>query len=163
GLKAELVGNIGQPPLARIGVAPEGSYFVHEFSSHQLAEVQSSPHIAVLLNIVPEHLDYYRNFDEYVAAKENITRFQGPDDFLIFNADYAVPRAIAGRTKASQRPFTTKARVSSGCYLRDHWIVLSESNHDVPVMSTSDIPLAGRFNIENVMAAVTAASLCDVQ
>ena len=76
GVPAELVGNIGQPPLAKLAEAVEGSYFVHEFSSHQLAEVTSSPHIAVLLNVVPEHLDYYSSFDEYAAAKENITRFQ---------------------------------------------------------------------------------------
>src|SRR5437773_4537082 len=84
GIAAELVGNIGQPPLARIDAVSKNTYFVQEFSSHQLAEVESSPHIAVLLNIVPEHLDYYASFEEYVAAKENITRFQTSTDAPIF-------------------------------------------------------------------------------
>ncbi len=137
GLPAELVGNIGQPPLARLAHTAAGSYFVHEFSSHQLAEIESSPHIAVLLNIVPEHLDYYSSFDEYVAAKENITRFQDTGDFLVFNPEYAIPNAISKRTKATLKPFDTQ--------------------HDFGA-----IPLPGKFNLENVMAALTAASLCGV-
>ena len=104
GIRSELVGNIGQPPLSLIGVVPEDTVFVHEFSSHQLAEVESSPHIAVLLNIVPEHLDYYANFEAYVAAKENITRFQTSEDYLVFNADYSVPTAIASRTEGRVAP-----------------------------------------------------------
>ncbi len=140
GLPAELVGNIGQPALARLAEADAGSYFVHEFSSHQLVEIESSPHIAVLLNIVPEHLDYYSSFAEYVVAKENITRFQDSADFLIFNPDYPIPHAIAQRTKATLKPFNTK---------------------DANVFR--EIPLAGKFNLENVMAAVTAASLCGVK
>src|SRR5437773_892962 len=90
GVAAELVGNIGQPPLMRIGAVSEDTIFIHEFSSHQLAEIHTSPHIAVLLNIVPEHLDYYDSFETYVAAKENITRFQTREDFLVFNDDYPV-------------------------------------------------------------------------
>src|SRR5438552_5919067 len=106
GMPAELVGNIGYPPLALADTATDGTYFVHEFSSHQLAEIETSPHIAVLLNIVPEHLDYYANFDAYVAAKENITRFQTSEDVLIFNADYPIPTAIARRSKARLSPFS---------------------------------------------------------
>jgi UDP-N-acetylmuramoylalanine--D-glutamate ligase len=143
GLPAELVGNIGQPPLAKLTDLSGDSYFVHEFSSHQLAELESSPHIAVLLNVVPEHLDYYATFDEYVAAKENITKFQEPEDFLVFNPDYPIPNAIAQRTRAALRPFSTK------------------NVHDI--LNIGDIPLPGKFNLQNVMAAVTAASLCGVE
>jgi UDP-N-acetylmuramoylalanine--D-glutamate ligase len=143
GIPAELVGNIGQPPLARIDAVSNDTYFVHEFSSHQLAEIEASPHIAVLLNIVPEHLDYYANFEEYVAAKENITKFQGPDDFLVFAADYPVPAAIAHRSKAIVKPFSIKDSI-------DH------------ILAPHDIPLPGKFNLQNVLAAIAVASLCDV-
>src|SRR5882762_1451471 len=143
GLPAELVGNIGQPPLAKLMDVSVDTYFVHEFSSHQLAEVESSPHIAVLLNIVPEHLDYYSTFDEYVAAKENITRFQEPDDFLVFNPAYPIPNAIAQRTKAALRPFNPEDAQR--------------------ILKAGDVQLPGKFNLENVMAAVTAASLCGVE
>ncbi|PYS29001.1 MAG: UDP-N-acetylmuramoyl-L-alanine--D-glutamate ligase [Acidobacteria bacterium] len=143
GLPAELVGNIGQPPLATLMDVSGDTYFVHEFSSHQLAEVESSPHIAVLLNIVPEHLDYYSTFDEYVAAKENITRFQEPDDFLVFNPAYPIPNAIAQRTQAALRPFNPEDTQG--------------------ILKPGDVQLPGKFNLENVMAAVTAASLCGVE
>ena len=144
GIPAELVGNIGQPPLARIDAVSNDTYFVHEFSSHQLAEIETSPHIAVLLNIVPEHLDYYASFEEYVAAKENITRFQTPDDFLIFVADFPIPTAIAQRSKAALRPISTNDRIDD-------------------ILPPSEIPLRGKFNVQNVMAAIAAAKLCGAQ
>jgi UDP-N-acetylmuramoyl-L-alanine---L-glutamate ligase len=144
GIPAELVGNIGQPPLARIDAVSNDTYFVHEFSSHQLAEIETSPHIAVLLNIVPEHLDYYASFEEYVAAKENITRFQTPDDFLIFAADYPIPTAIAQRSKAALRPISANDEIDD-------------------ILPPSEIPLRGKFNVQNVMAAIAAAKLCGAQ
>ena len=143
GIPAELVGNIGMPPLARIDEVPPDTYFVHEFSSHQLAELETSPHIAVLLNIVPEHLDYYASFEEYVAAKENITKFQEPDDFLVFAADYSIPSEIAHRSKAALRPFSVNNSV-------EH------------ILKSHEIPLAGKFNLQNVMAAIETASVCGV-
>src|SRR6516225_7418986 len=143
GLPAVLVGNFGQPPLALVDDAVAGTFFVHEFSSHQLAEIETSPHIAVLLNIVPEHLHYYATFEEYAAAKENITKYQTADDFLIFSADHPVPSAIARRTKAALRPFSMNDPIER-------------------VIPLSEIPLAGQFNLENVRAAVEAASLCGV-
>jgi UDP-N-acetylmuramoylalanine--D-glutamate ligase len=142
-MSAELVGNIGLPPLARIDEVPKDTLFVYEFSSHQLAEIQTSPHIAVLLNIVPEHLDYYASFDEYVAAKENITRFQTAEDFLIFNSDYPVPAAIAQRSKAIPKPFRATDRIDD-------------------VIKNGELPLPGKFNLQNVRAAMAAASLCGV-
>jgi len=144
GIPAELVGNIGQPPLTRMDAVSSETYFVHEFSSHQLAEIETSPHIAVLLNIVPEHLDYYATFEEYVAAKENITKFQTADDFLIFAADYPAPTAIAQTSKAVLKPFSIKDPV-------EH------------IVDVREIPLPGKFNLQNVLAAVTTAQLCGVQ
>src|SRR5215471_2918528 len=143
GLPALLVGNIGQPPLTVVDDALFGTYFVHEFSSHQIAEIETSPHIAVLLNIVPEHLDYYATYEEYAAAKENITKFQTVDDFLIFVVDHPVPSAIARRTKAALRPFSVSDPIES-------------------IIPLAEIPLAGQFNLVNVRAAVEAASLCGV-
>jgi UDP-N-acetylmuramoylalanine--D-glutamate ligase len=144
GLPAELVGNIGRPPLALIDVVPHDTFFVYEFSSHQLAEIQTSPHVAVLLNVVPEHLDYYATFDEYVSAKENITRFQSPDDFFVFAADYPIPSAIAQRSKAVLKPIHLDDRVDD-------------------IIAAEQIALPGKFNLQNVVTAVEAASLCGVE
>jgi UDP-N-acetylmuramoyl-L-alanine---L-glutamate ligase len=144
GIASELVGNIGQPPLALMDSASRETYFVHEFSSHQLAEIESSPHIAVLLNIVPEHLDYYSTFEEYAGAKENITKFQTADDFLVFAADHPIPSAMALRSKATLKPFSINDPVNN-------------------LIDPDEVPLPGKFNLENVMAAATAALLCEVQ
>src|SRR5262249_1428570 len=138
------------------------TFFVHEFSSHQLAELETSPHIAVLLNIVPEHLDYYASFDEYVGAKANITRFQTADDFLIFSSDYAPPTAIPDDAEAQLIPCSSSHRVAHGCYLRADTVAWCEDDRDTEVLTVADIPLPGRFNVQNVMAAVAAASLCGV-
>jgi UDP-N-acetylmuramoylalanine--D-glutamate ligase len=162
GIKSDLVGNIGRPPLLRMISASPDTFFVHEFSSHQLAELVTSPHISILLNIVPEHLDYYENFDEYVAAKENIARFQSPDDFLIFCSDYIIPNTIASRAKAKLIPCSTQNRISPGCFVRGDAIVWSQDNSDQEVLQLDEIPLPGRFNVQNVMPAIAAASLCGV-
>jgi UDP-N-acetylmuramoylalanine--D-glutamate ligase len=144
GVDARLAGNIGSPPLPMLKDSSDATYFVHEFSSHQLAEVEHSPHIAVLLNIVPEHLDYYRDFAEYVAAKENITRFQGPDDFLVFSSDYAEPQRIANRTRARLVP-------------------ISRSQESIEeIMPIEEIPLPGAFNLENALAAAAVARLLEI-
>jgi len=78
-----LCGNIGYPMLDALKKATKDTVFVVELSSHQLVDVRYSPHIAVLLSVVPEHLDYYPDFAAYTRAKENIYRFQGRNDRLI--------------------------------------------------------------------------------
>jgi UDP-N-acetylmuramoylalanine--D-glutamate ligase len=161
GLQSKLVGNIGQPPLLLIDTVPEATFFVHEFSSHQLAEIETSPHIAVLLNIVPEHLDYYAGFDTYANAKENITRFQTPEDFLVFNADYPVPAAIAARATAQLRAFSAE-HAANGCYVVEGTIVQQGLKGDEAIMPVSEIPLLGRFNVQNVLAATATALLCHI-
>src|SRR5262245_55075761 len=161
GMEAFLAGNIGSPPLPMLKQCTERSYLVHEFSSHQLAEVTHSPHIAVLLNIVPEHLDYYRDFAEYAAAKENITKYQSQDDFLVYNADYAEPRRIAGGTKAKPIPFSM-SELPYGCFVRSGRIVWSDDGQLDDVMDLRDIPLLGAFNVQNTLAAVAVARLLGV-
>lgn len=86
-----LVGNIGTPMLDELDSGTSDTVFVIELSSHQLVDVRYSPHIAVLLDIVPEHLDYYPDFVSYKRAKENIFRFQKPGDHLVQNEKAAGP------------------------------------------------------------------------
>jgi UDP-N-acetylmuramoylalanine--D-glutamate ligase len=143
GMAVELAGNIGKPPLSLIDSVSSDCTFVLEFSSHQLAEIEASPHVAVLLNIVPEHLDYYASFEEYVAAKENITRFQTADDFLVYAADYPIPTAIAQRSKATLKPFGIEQELDG-------------------IPDAGAIPLRGKFNLQNIFAAAATASVCGV-
>ena len=82
-----LMGNIGIPAFDMINEIDEDSILVYEFSCHQLEYSKYSPHVAVLLNIFPEHLDHYGTFEKYEASKKNIYKNQTPDDYLISNVD----------------------------------------------------------------------------
>ncbi|MDE6728606.1 MAG: UDP-N-acetylmuramoyl-L-alanine--D-glutamate ligase [Oscillospiraceae bacterium] len=86
-IPAMLIGNIGIPPLKRLEEMSPETVAVCEMSCHQLEFARHSPDIAVLLNIFPEHLDHYVDFDAYAAAKRNIARFQRENDIAFVNAD----------------------------------------------------------------------------
>jgi len=108
GVKAYLIGNIGQPVLSFLKKADDQSVFVYELSAHQLFKIRKNPRIAVLLNIYPEHLDYYRNLQEYVQTKANITKFQTKRDYLIYNCLDPKVKRIARASRAKKVPIRGK-------------------------------------------------------
>jgi UDP-N-acetylmuramoylalanine-D-glutamate ligase len=107
-VKAHLIGNIGKPVLSSLIAAREEDVYVYELSSHQLYNLKKSPQVAIFLNIYPEHLDYYRNFREYVATKANIARYQNKRDCLIFNSEDKLVSKIAKKSKAKKIPIKGK-------------------------------------------------------
>jgi UDP-N-acetylmuramoylalanine--D-glutamate ligase len=114
GLDAILLGNIGVPPFEVLSRITPETHIVFELSSHMLQTATVSPHIALILNIFPEHLDYYETMERYVASKANIFRFQKEDDVLVFDTNSAVLTALD--------TFGTQARTVS-------WNTLSDSRH----------------------------------
>lgn len=164
GLHSCLVGNIGIPPLRFLQQAKPTTIFVYELSSYQLEELQQSPPIAVLLNIFQEHLDYHGGFEGYVQAKQNITRYQSEHDYLVYNAAFPLPRRIAAETKAKRLPFSLEEPLSPGCFVSGSRIVYaSKAGENEEVMRTEEVPLLGRFNLHNVLAAVAVSKLLGVE
>ncbi|HEX4032734.1 MAG TPA: UDP-N-acetylmuramoyl-L-alanine--D-glutamate ligase [Terracidiphilus sp.] len=169
GIQAILAGNIGAPPLASLHPAEsDGCRWVVECSSYQLAEMHCSPHIAVLLGVVPDHLGlhdpslshaHHRDFASYIAAKEMITRHQGPDDVLIFNADNEIAAQVAQRSHARLFPVSQRRKLDSGCFQSDGKLFYSDRGVSEEIVAAKDIPLLGQFNQINVMAAAAAARM----
>jgi len=167
GVETVLAGNIGAPPLENLAESQaDRRRWVVECSSYQLAQLHCSPHIAVLLGVVPEHLGlhdpsvsqaHHRDFASYIAAKETITRYQGPDDILIFNADDEIAAQIAQRSRARLLPLSQKEEPVHGSFVRGGKLIYSDHGACEKIIDADKIPLLGRFNRMNVMAAAAAA------
>ncbi len=156
GRKAHLVGNIGEPRLTYLEKAKKEDIFIQEFSARQLQLVEKSPPISIFLNLYQAHLDYYKNIAEYKKAKERITTFQIKNDYLIYNADQEEVCRIAKKSKAKKILFSLKKEAD--CFARDQEIFWEGA----PLLPTDEVPLAGKFNLYNTMAAICAAKLFSI-
>jgi UDP-N-acetylmuramoyl-L-alanine---L-glutamate ligase len=160
GLKSILVGNIGRPPFDYLGQVDSSTRIVYEMSSHQLQDISLAPHIAVLLNLYPEHLDHYASLEDYYKAKMRILSGQPDHDIFIYNED--IPeisrriKQIAGTREYFS--FSSGVHIKNGCYLTGGKIVLClEGIEDEYIKVTEDFPLKGSHNRMNMMAAILAA------
>ena len=154
GRRVFLGGNIGTPLLDRTGEMSADDLCVLELSSFQLMSMRQSPHIAVVTNLAPNHLDVHRGMEEYVDAKRNIFRFQAPDDVLVLNLDNAVTRSFAAESRAEVRFFSRLDRPVHGVWLDGTRIVCDWQE----LMNRSDIRIPGDHNVENYMAACAAVA-----
>ena len=147
GHKVWLGGNIGTPLLPLVRQMKPADFAVVELSSFQLMDMRRSPHVALITNLAPNHLDIHKDMAEYVEAKKNIYRFQLASDILVVNADNAItaPLLGPGATHAFSRAGKdVRVRLEDGIIYRD----------GTPVLKKSDILLPGEHNVENYMAAI---------
>ena len=151
-----LGGNIGHPLLAEAKNMREDDLVVLELSSFQLLTMEKSPHIAVMTNLAPNHLDVHKDFAEYISAKENNFTHQSAEDIAVFNYDNAITREQSSRAKGAVRLFSRREELKEGVFLRGDAIICRKNGAEREVMKVSDIRLPGVHNIENYMAAIAA-------
>ena len=149
-------GNIGHPLLCEVDGMLQTDYAVLELSSFQLMTMTRSPHIAVVTNLAPNHLDMHRDMAEYVAAKENIFRHQSRGDIAIFNGDNAITAEQSARAPGRARTFSRRGEAADGVFLRGEDIVCRSGGQERVIMTTGDIKIPGVHNVENYMAAIAA-------
>ena len=162
GKTVHLGGNIGHPLLSETGGMRAGDIAVLELSSFQLMTMTRSPHIAVVTNLAPNHLDVHKDYAEYISAKENIFTHQSASDIAVFNADNEVTRSFVGRQRGALRTFSRRETVERGAYLapddagEGQAIWMSNENGRRQVLPLAEIKLPGIHNVENYMAAIAA-------
>ena len=149
-------GNIGHPLLCEADGMLQTDYAVLELASFQLMTMTRSPHIAVVTNLAPNHLDMHRDMAEYVAAKENIFRHQSRGDIAIFNGDNAITAEQSARAPGRARTFSRRGEAVDGVFLRGEDIVCRSGGQERVIMTTGDINIPGVHNVENYMAAIAA-------
>lgn len=156
GKTVHLGGNIGHPLLAETPSIQPEDVAVLELSSFQLMTMGRSPHIAVITNLSPNHLDVHKDFAEYITAKENIFTHQNTQDIAVFNADNSITAQQAERALGRARLFSRKNEVEDGVFLRDGKIIARHGGQERVVMNREDIRLPGEHNVENYLAAIAA-------
>ena len=144
-----LGGNIGTPLLPLVRQMKETDYAVVELSSFQLMDMTRSPHIAVVTNLAPNHLDVHKDMEEYVQSKTNIFNFQTENDILILNADNDITAAFTG--KGTTRFFSRQGK--NVHVIQKDGVIYRNGE---AVLNTADILIPGVHNVENYMTAIAA-------
>lgn len=155
-------GNIGDPMLDLLPAVTSSSVVVLELSSFQLSILRHSPHIAVVTNITPNHLDRHGSMAEYIAAKRQIVAHQGSRDFAVLNACDPTAREFAAATPGTVRWFGNELGARDGAGGHGGSVGWFRAGRFTPILPIDDIPLLGRHNVENVLAAVAVAAILDV-
>ena len=145
-------GNIGTPLLPNIENIKPDDICVVELSSFQLMTMKKSPSVAVITNITPNHLDVHKSYEEYILAKENITKFQTKEDKLIVNCDNEITRKIGENKKDNVCYFSLNALCKDGLYYEDLKILEKGEK----LLDIKDIKIPGMHNVDNYMAAYLA-------
>jgi UDP-N-acetylmuramoylalanine--D-glutamate ligase len=168
GYNVGLAGNIGKSFAWQVAVE-NYDYYVLEISSFQLDGMYDfKAHVAILLNITPDHLDRYDyKFENYVASKFRIIQNQTNSDYFIFNADDETIKAYMNKwnSHVTLVPFSIKKPIDGqGAFLNGNQITLNyKLNQNPLIMTIEQLALQGKHNVYNSMAASLAAKIVDVR
>ncbi len=165
GLQVALGGNIGDSFAKEVATENNENY-VLELSSFQLDGIESfAPHISILTNLSPDHLDRYDNdYSKYIDSKFRITRNQTTEDYFIYDADdEKIKEWLSKHTiKPQLLPFSVKKQLEKGAFIKDKEIIITIDNTKF-TMPIAKLGLQGQHNIKNAMAASTASKLLNIR
>lgn len=146
-----LGGNIGKPLLSEVEKMKEDDYVILELSSFQLHTMKKSPEIAVITNLSPNHLDWHKDYNEYIEAKTNIYKHMSSSCKIVLNADNDDSMALLPIENAKVMTFSRKNK-KSDVYLENDYIMYNGKK----IININDIKIPGMHNVENYMAATAA-------
>jgi len=161
GKKVFTGGNIGTPLIEYVTGNQDADYIIAEISSFQLETINTfRPYISILLNITEDHLDRYDSFEDYAETKNNIFKNQKNSDVAIINIEDKLAAKMSENIKTDVLFFSTKNKLKNGSYYKDgfHFMKGSEKIR----IDEEGIPLQGEHNRENILAAVSAAGICNL-
>ncbi|MBS3819162.1 UDP-N-acetylmuramoyl-L-alanine--D-glutamate ligase [bacterium] len=155
GLPSILAGNIGTPLIDMVEKSRDNYIYVTELSSFQLHFTQQlRAFISVFLNVSADHLDWHLDFTHYVEAKKKLFYHLKENDAAVLNMDDPLVGSLRNQIKSSVWGFSRTGRTNPGSYLSNSWILFSQDDEEKKVMKSSEIPLPGPHNQENILAAV---------
>jgi len=159
GRKVGVGGNVGEPLILFANGEGRWELLVVEISSFQLEAIEGfRPQISVLLNITEDHLDRYRSYDDYIRAKTRIFVNQNSGDTAVLNGDDPIVMQFREGIKARKVLFSLKEKLDEGAFSNGRTISLKWKGNEEKY-SLAKVPLKGVHNVENMMAALTAARL----
>ena len=156
GYSVHLGGNIGIPLFSKLNEITTEDIVVLELSSFQLMNMTVSPHIALVTNISPDHLDIHANYEEYINAKKYLFKYQTKEDVLVLNADDEIVKKFASESRGEVRYFGNIT--NSKHQLPDSYVLNGDfiEYNDEKIIDTRNLILKGNHNYLNVCAALNA-------
>jgi UDP-N-acetylmuramoylalanine--D-glutamate ligase len=163
GITNIVCGNIGRPFAEVVMDIPPDGYAVLEISNFQLETIEEfTPYIAMILNLTPDHLDRYDDFDGYKKAKYRITENQSSNDYLILNADDTVIDKNHIESKARKIYFSTARALPTGVCQRGRTLVGMVGGNEYEIIEVDKIRIPGPHNRQNAAAAALAGLLLGI-
>ncbi|HST52230.1 MAG TPA: UDP-N-acetylmuramoyl-L-alanine--D-glutamate ligase [Pyrinomonadaceae bacterium] len=161
GLPVQVGGNIGTPLVSLVDSSREDGWTVVELSSYQLETINKfRPTVAIVLNLMPDHMDRYETLADYGAAKHRIFRNQTSSDVAILNADDPVVSTWAAGLEAHVTMFSTERELEEGLFLRGRELVARTWSGERVLMMRDEMQLKGLHNVQNALAALAAGLAC---
>jgi UDP-N-acetylmuramoylalanine--D-glutamate ligase len=161
GFETWVGGNIGNPLISDLDQIKPTDKVIMELSSFQLELMTSSPHVAAILNVTPNHLDRHPSMEAYLLAKRHILDYQSLEDTAILGYDDPTTRKLSGMARGYVRFFSREKMIGRGAFVKDDRVVLVQ-NHELDVCGLNEIQLRGAHNVLNVLAACAMASALNI-